>query len=66
MLLHTNIENEIKRCLISLYKQKMRNVEFLIVDDGSTDKTSFIINSFLDEVNDPRFKYFWEKMKECL
>lgn len=39
-----NIENYIKRCLKSCMNQSFRDIEIIVVNDGSTDKTLNIIN----------------------
>lgn len=41
-----NIEKYISRCLDSLINQTYRNLEIIVVDDGSTDKTSIIIDEY--------------------
>ena len=40
-----NAEATIERCLQNLLKQKREDVEIIVINDGSTDKTSDIINS---------------------
>lgn len=43
-----NIENYIGRCLVSLINQTEKDMEIIVVDDGSTDRTAEII----DEIDD--------------
>lgn len=48
-----NGEKYLVRCLSSLVKQTLKDFELIIIDDGSTDNSLVIINSFCDY-----FKYF--------
>lgn len=41
-----NVEDQVERCLKSLCAQTYRNLEIIVVDDGSTDKSGEIIDSF--------------------
>lgn len=43
-----NIENYIERCLESLVNQTLKDIEIIVVNDGSTDKTCLQIEKFLD------------------
>ena len=38
-----NIENYIKRCMDSIVSQTFKDIEIIVVNDGSTDNTSKII-----------------------
>lgn len=44
-----NGEKFINRCVISALNQDYPNVEVIVVDDGSTDKTLSILKNFKDE-----------------
>lgn len=47
--------------LHDLSRQSLSSVEFLIIDDGSTDNTALIIKNFVSELGDDRFKYFYKE-----
>jgi glycosyltransferase involved in cell wall biosynthesis len=51
-----NRENFIKETIDSVLNQTYKNIEILIVDDGSTDNTREIIES----INDPRIIYIYQ------
>ncbi len=44
-----NAEKYVGETMASTLNQTYRHFEFLIIDDGSTDKSLEIINSFKDE-----------------
>lgn len=44
-----NSEETIGRCIDSLLDQTLRNIEIIVVDDGSTDNTSLVCYSYEDE-----------------
>ena len=44
-----NHENYIEQCLRSIFKQTYRNIELIVLDDGSTDSSSEIIQEVLKE-----------------
>ncbi|MCM1003214.1 MAG: glycosyltransferase [Candidatus Gastranaerophilales bacterium] len=50
-----NVENYIGECLNSLINQSFKNLEIIIVDDGSTDRTREIILEFAQK--DSRIKF---------
>lgn len=49
-----NVEKYLPRCLESLKRQTMADVEFILVDDGSTDHSG----SIAEEYGDERFRVF--------
>ena len=49
-----NIEDYIECCLNSLQEQTMKDIEIIVIDDGSTDSSGKICDKFAEE--DPRFK----------
>jgi glycosyltransferase involved in cell wall biosynthesis len=54
-----NTEKYISRCLESVAKQTYRNIEVIVVDDGSIDGSSSIIDKFCE--NDKRFTLIKQK-----
>lgn len=53
-----NKEKYLVDCLNSIVNQTLKNIEIILVDDGSTDKSKEICESYL---NDPRISYFYQK-----
>ena len=49
-----NIEDYIERCLNSLQAQTMKDIEIIVIDDGSTDNSGKICDRFAEQ--DHRFK----------
>ena len=50
-----NVENYVKKCLDSLAAQTLEDVEFILIDDGSTDSSGKIADQYS---SDPRFRIF--------
>ena len=44
-----NVEKYLVRCVNSILRQTYMNIEILLIDDGSTDKSGEICDSFTDE-----------------
>ena len=49
-----NVENYIPKCLSSLINQSLKDIEIIVIDDGSTDKTPDIIKEYANK--DERIK----------
>ena len=41
-----NVENYLPKCLDSLLSQTLQNIEVVVVDDGSTDRSAEIIRQY--------------------
>ena len=54
-----NIEKYISRCLENLINQNYKNIEIIVVNDGSNDKTGEIIDSYAQR--DSRIKVIHKK-----
>ena len=54
-----NIEKYIKECLLSIQNQTYRNLQVIVVDDGSSDKSGEICNNFARD--DERFEVIHKK-----
>lgn len=44
-----NVENYIEKCLDSLVNQTLKDIEIIVVNDGSTDSSKEKINKYLEE-----------------
>ena len=49
-----NMQNKISRCIESIINQTYRNIEIVLIDDGSTDDSGIICKKYL---HDNRIKY---------
>lgn len=56
-----NDEKYIKNCLESIANQTFKDIEIIVVDDGSTDNSGIICDEF--SINDPRFKVIHKQNK---
>ena len=52
-----NAERYISECINSVINQSYRNIEIIVINDGSTDATKEIIETF----NDSRIKIFHQE-----
>lgn len=55
-----NVEKYIEKCLNSLVKQTMEDIEIIIVNDGSKDKSINVINKFIKQYPE-KIKYLEKK-----
>ncbi len=46
-----NAQNTIDRCLDSVVRQKFNNIQYIVIDGGSTDGTIKIINKYRDKIS---------------
>ena len=54
-----NVEKYLRRCVDSIMNQKYNNLEIILIDDGSTDKSGQICDEY--ECKDNRIKVFHKK-----
>ena len=54
-----NAEKYLKKCLDSLVNQTKKELEFILINDGSTDKSEEIIKTYKDK----RIKYFKKEVR---
>jgi len=47
-----NTSKYIEECLYSCFEQTYRNIQIILYNDGSTDNTDFVINRFIEKLND--------------
>lgn len=53
-----NAEKYLKHCLDSVQKQTLKDIEVILIDDGSTDTSAEICKSYL---SDSRFSYYYKE-----
>lgn len=51
-----NVEKYLKKCIESIINQTYKNIEIILVDDGSTDESGKILEEYKNK--DPRIKVF--------
>lgn len=54
-----NVEKYLKKCINSVISQSYKNIEILLVDDGSTDKSGIILDEYAKK--DARIKVYHKK-----
>lgn len=54
-----NIEDYVEKCIVSIIQQSYENIEIILVDDGSTDKSALICDEFSKK--DKRIKIIHKK-----
>lgn len=54
-----NVQRYLYRCLVSIQNQSFKNIEVILVDDGSTDDSGIICKEFTKV--DSRFRYYFQK-----
>lgn len=52
-----NVENYISECLESIVNQTYKNLEIIIINDGSTDRTGEIIESYVNKYSNIKYIY---------
>lgn len=52
-----NTEKYIKKCLESITKQKMNDLEIIVINDGSTDNSEIEVQNFIEENQNFNIKY---------
>lgn len=60
-----NVENYIRRCLDSLVSQTYGNLEIIVVNDGSTDRTGEIIEEYTERYPDKVMLYTRENQGQA-
>jgi glycosyltransferase involved in cell wall biosynthesis len=54
-----NTEKYLEECLLSVQTQDYKNIEVIIIDDGSRDNSAAICKAFTEK--DSRFRYFYQE-----
>ena len=59
-----NEEKFISKAIESVVNQTLKDIEIIIINDGSTDNTLDIINSYAEKDNRPGKHWPWRKQKQ--
>lgn len=59
-----NVENYLRECIDSIVAQAYRNIEVILIDDGSNDSSGEICDEYADKDN--RIKVIHKEMGEYL
>lgn len=59
-----NMERYLRKCIQSLIEQTYRNIEIIVVNDGSSDRTADICREYCER--DSRIIYVEQKTREFL
>lgn len=59
-----NVDRYLGRCIKSIMQQSYRNLEIILVDDGSTDNSGTICDTFKE--TDDRIIVIHKEMGDCL
>ena len=54
-----NMEKYLARCIDSLVSQSIKDIEILLIDDGSTDSSADICKKYAED--DKRIKYIYKE-----
>ncbi|EAL0605553.1 TPA: glycosyltransferase family 29 protein [Campylobacter jejuni] len=56
-----NVVDYVAKCLQSLCKQTLEELEIIIINDGSTDDTHLVIEDFIKRNNNANIQYFYKE-----
>ena len=52
-----NVQQYIKYLLMDLQKQSYSNIEYILINDGSTDQTGYLVELFINRQEDTVHEY---------